>query len=62
MFTKKGALFGLLRVFTAVWAFSSCGEWGLLSSCAAQASYCGGFSCCRAQTLKHGLGSCGAWA
>ena len=26
-------------------AFSS-GEWGPLSSCSAQASHCGGFSCC----------------
>ena len=24
---------------------SSCGEWGLLSSCSAQASHCSGFSC-----------------
>ena len=28
-------------------AFSSCGEWELLSSCSVRASYCGGFSCCR---------------
>ena len=26
--------------------FSHCGEWELLSSCGAQASHCGGFSCC----------------
>ena len=26
-------------------AFSSCGEWGLLSSCGTRASHCGGFSC-----------------
>ena len=26
-------------------AFSSCGEWGLLSSCGVQASHCGNFSC-----------------
>ena len=32
-------------------AFSSCSKWGLLSSCCAQASHCGGFSCCRAQAL-----------
>ena len=32
---------------------SSCSErgWGLHSSCGAQASHCGGFSCCRAQAL-----------
>ena len=33
------------------WAFSCCGEWGLLSSCSARASHCCGFSCCRAQAL-----------
>ena len=26
--------------------FPSCREWGLLSLCGAQASHCGGFSCC----------------
>jgi len=31
--------------------FSSCGEWGLLSGCSAQASHCGGFFCCGAQAL-----------
>ena len=30
--------------------FSSCSEWGLLSSCNIQA-YCGGFSRCRAEAL-----------
>ena len=33
------------------WAFSSCGEQELVSSCGARASYCGGFSCCRALAL-----------
>ena len=33
-------------------AFSSCGEWGLLSSCGVQASRCGGFSHCRTWTLQ----------
>ena len=32
-------------------AFSSCEEWGLLSSGGAQASPCGGFSRCRVQAL-----------
>ena len=36
-------------------AFSSCEEQGLLSSCGAQVSHCGGFSCCRTRTL-------GIWA
>ena len=32
-------------------AFSSCSDWGLLSSCHVRASHCGGFSCCRAQAV-----------
>ena len=45
-----------------VWAFSSCSEWGLLSSCGAQSSHCGGFSCYRAQALGHtGFSSCDVW-
>ena len=32
--------FWLCWLFIAVWAFSSCSEWGLLSSCSAQVSYC----------------------
>ena len=32
-------------------AFSSCEEWGLLSSCGARASLCGGFPSCRAWAL-----------
>ena len=55
--------------------FSSCGKWGLLSSCCAWASHRGGFSCCGVQAAGHmgfsscssqaserGLWSCGAWA
>ena len=38
-------------VHCCAWAFSSCNKWGLLSSCKARASHCGGFSCCRAQSL-----------
>ena len=38
-------------VFVAVQTFSSCGEWGLLSSRGAWASHCSGFSRCRAWTL-----------
>ena len=34
---------------------SSCREWGPLSGCGAQASHCGGVSCCRARLS-------GAWA
>ena len=36
-------------------AFSSCIQQELLSSCGAQASHCGGFSCCGARAL-------GRWA
>ena len=63
-----------LVLWCYMWAFSSCGEWGLLSSCSAWASHCSGFSCCRAQALgwagfsscgyqalEHRLSSCGAW-
>ena len=43
---------------------------GATLPCGAQASHCGGFSCCRAQALgvrasvvvAHGLSSCGSWA
>ena len=42
---------------------SSCGEWGLLCRCGAQASHCDGFSCCGAQALEHlGFGSYGSLA
>ena len=44
------------------WAFSSCGEWGLLSSCGVQASHHCGVSCCGAEALEHWLSSCGIWA
>ena len=44
-------------------AFSGCGEWGLLSSCGVQPSYCRGFSFCRTQALQHvGFSSLGARA
>ena len=46
-----GALFVfVLGLCCCTWAFSSCGEWGLLSSCGVWASCCSGFSC-RAQAL-----------
>ena len=46
-----------------MWAFSSCGEQGLLFSGCEGASHCGGFSCCRAQTLGHvGFSSYGSQA
>ena len=51
-------------------AFSGCSAWGLLFFATVQASYCGGFSNCKAQTLgmrasfaaAHRLSTCGSWA
>ena len=37
----------LLVLHCCVWSFSSCDKQGPLSSCAAQASHWGGFSCCK---------------
>ena len=60
---------GLCLVFVAVRGlYSSCGEWGLLSSCA-RASHCGGFSCCEIWALgawpsvvvAYGLSNCISW-
>ena len=33
--------------------FSSCGQWGLFSSCCVRALHCSGLSCCRAWLLRH---------
>ena len=41
---------------------SSCRARRLLSSCSARVSHCGGFSCCRAQALGRGLGTCSSLA
>ena len=44
---------------------SSCGEQGLLSGCGAQASHCGGFSCCGAWALcpqTAGAAAPGSWS
>ena len=51
-------------VFVTVWGFSSCGKWGLPSTCGTQASHCCGFSCCEVwvQLLRHmGLLPRGMW-
>ena len=64
---SRGSLFLFIYswlggVFIAAQTFSSCGEQGLLSSCGAWASHCGGFSCCRTRALGlEGLSSCGKW-
>ena len=62
----------MLGLCCCAWTFSSCGEWGLLSSCSAWASHCSGFSLqwllllwrtgSREQAsvvVVHGLSSCG---
>ena len=48
-------LLAVLGIHCCALAFSSCSKKGLLSTCGARASHCGGFSYC-----KHGLW--GAWA
>ena len=42
----------VLDLCCCIQAFSSCGEWGLLSSCSTWASHWRGFSCCRAQVAQ----------
>ena len=61
-FVLKKIIFDMYTLFMVVLglhgcaqAFSSFRDCGLLSSCGAQASHSGGFSCCRACAL-------GAWA
>ena len=44
-----------LGVHCYPWAFCSCSECGLLSSCGSQASHCGDFSGCSIQALERGL-------
>ena len=46
-------ILAVLGLCCCMWAFSSCGEQRLLSSCGAWAPHCCGFSCCRtwAQSL-----------
>ena len=40
-----------LSLHCCTWAFSSCGQQGLLSTCASWASQCSGFSCLETQDL-----------
>ena len=56
-------LLAVLGLRCCLLAFSSCGEWGLLFYCGAQASHCRGFSWCLAQALGClGCSTCGTWA
>lgn len=64
---KKLAALGLRCSTQALccfpWSLSGCGKQGLLFSCGAWASYCGGFSCCGAQAPGcEGFSSCSTWA
>ena len=43
----------VLGIHCCAWAFSGCGEQGLLSSCSVQASHRSGLACCGARTLEH---------
>ena len=45
-------IFGCAGSSLLLGLFSSCREWGLLSSCCVQASHCSGLSCCGAQALE----------
>ena len=56
-------IFGYTGSSMLLGLFSSCGEWGILSSCGVRASHCGGFSCCEAEPLGcRGFRSCSPWA
>ena len=61
IFFKQLFIFACTRSSLLSGLFYSWGEQGLLSSCGAQASHCGGFSCGRAWALEHRLSSC-VWA
>ena len=74
-FSKLLINFWLCGVFIAARLFSSCGDWGLLSSCDMWTSHSCDFSSCRAcalgcmgfsswafWALEHKLNSCGALA
>ena len=44
-----------IGLYCYIQAFSCCSGWGLLSSCAVQASHCAGLSCHRAQVTGHAV-------
>ena len=53
----------VLGLHCCVKFFSSCGKWGLLSSCSEQTFHGSGFSYCGAWALGHaGFVRCGTWA
>ena len=55
----KNVSMAALGLHCCSWTFSRCREHGLHCSCRAQASHCGGFSCCGTQALEHmGFSSC----
>ena len=58
--------FKFIYLFLAALGLCCCSrafsEWGATLRCGAQASHCGGFSCCGAWGLECRLSSCGTWA
>ena len=55
VFLKSITLFGCAGSLLLCRLLSSCGKWGLLSSCGACATHCSGFSCYRAVSRAFGL-------
>ena len=51
-----------LDLHCCTWAFSSCSEQALPSSCGARTSHCRSFSCYGAWALECRPSSCGSWA
>ena len=68
--SSRLVFFGCVWVFVAACGLSLVVVSGATLRCGAQASHCGGFSCCGARALgsrasvvvAHGLSSCGSWA
>ena len=62
-FKKFSFFLAVLGLRCRAWAFSSCSEQGLPSSCGMLVSHCSGFSCSGAQALGHrGFSSWGTGA
>jgi len=58
----KNVSVAVLGLHCCSWTFSRCREHGLHSSCRAQTSHSGAFSCCGTQALEHmGFSSCCTW-
>ena len=62
IFFLKSIYFGCAESSLLCRFFSSCGEWGLLCGCGAQASHPGDFSLRSTGSTVRGLHSCSTWA